>query len=161
MKTHIKKCFGKPFCNDRIKRSIQAKYNSEINYITSQILANRQIEMDKAPHPEPVDGEELMDDMAQEGTRVVGFVRAQTTETLTVKAALEANPDEIEVEDSSEDEVDGDAAVLPESSGPSGVLEVSKMSIPAAVFGALADKVQEEESVKLGAKDRFKRKRAD
>lgn len=124
----------------RIKRSIQAKYNSEVNYITSQILAARQIEMETPPLPE--NGDE-----GDAGTRVVGFVRAQKTEVQT-PAVKELNPDEIEIDESSDEEIE-DA-------------EVEKDGVPKAVFGVLADHVQKEESdKKIGAKDRFKRKRAE
>jgi pre-mRNA-splicing factor SYF1 len=129
----------------RVKRSIQAKYNSEVNYITSQILAARQIEMETAPMPE--DGGEP----DNEGTRVVGFVRAQTTEPAK-PVVKELNPDEIEIDESSDEEEKEEEVVE----------GVAKVAVPAAVFGTLANQVQEDENEKkLGAKDRFKRKRAD
>jgi hypothetical protein len=56
------------------------------------------------------------------------------------------NPDEIEIEESSEEEED----VQNEND------QIVESNVPKAVFGSLAVKVPEE---KLGAKDRFKRKR--
>jgi hypothetical protein len=61
-----------------------------------------------------------------------------------VDATKSANPDEIEVEESSESESSDEEKDIVES------------TVPKAVFGSLAAQVPEE---KLGAKDRFKRKR--
>lgn len=139
----------------RVKRSIQAKYNSEINYITSQILANRQIEMTNNV-PEENGGNQQQ----EEGTRVVGFVRAQTTEPIINKPA-EANPDEIEVDDvSSSDEDEIETKKIRTDEPDTNFSDIEKMKVPEAVFGSLADKVHEEQTeAKVGAKDRFKRKR--
>ncbi|KAJ3176637.1 hypothetical protein HDU87_004965 [Geranomyces variabilis] len=105
---------------------------------------------------------------AEGGTRVVGFVRAKETEPKVTSKAVEnqANPDEIEIgsdDDSDEEEgasnamdVDGAKEPEPESEVVVGGLE--KRDIPEGVFGGLgADAAQAQE--KLGAKERFKRKR--
>ena len=141
MKIPTRKCSGN-FYSSRIKRSVQAKFNAEVNFISSQILAARQMEQDEAPLPE--DGEEA----APGGTKVVGFVRAEKTEPKAREQEKPLNPDEIEIEDSDEES---------DASEPQ-VDQVSEQAIPAAVFGSLAHQVQDE---KLGAKDRFKRKRAE
>ncbi len=94
--------------------------------MTSEILAARAAKKleDVAAGRDPTTGE---------NTRVVGFVRAQTTEPKVAPPvhAAEANPDEIDIADdsSSEEEQPMEAVQAPDQ--------------------------------KIGAKDRFKRKRAE
>ncbi|KAI8916147.1 hypothetical protein EDD86DRAFT_197777 [Gorgonomyces haynaldii] len=107
----------------RIKRSVQAKYNTDAQLLQQQILQARQLDL-----AENTDS----------GTRVAGFVAAEKT----AKNDQPLNPDQIEIEMSEEEEEEE--------------TEVVEQSVPSAVFGKLA---QETENV--GAKDRFKRKRAE
>jgi hypothetical protein len=74
----------------------------------------------------------------QSGSKIEGFVKEDT-----MQVTEHVNPEEIEIddEDSSEEEKD--------------IEQVTKSQIPAAVFGSL---VADE---KIGAKDRFKRKRGE
>ncbi|KAJ3146009.1 Pre-mRNA-splicing factor SYF1 [Geranomyces variabilis] len=180
----------------RIKRSVQAKYNTEVNFISAQILAARKngqaADVDAAGatanFSEPTSMAELEAQAIREeaalreaervvaaegGTRVVGFVRAKETEPKVTSKPVEnqANPDEIEIgsdDDSDEengadgekgpasDAMDVDGAKEPEPEVVVGGLE--KRDIPEGVFGGLgADAAQAQE--KLGAKERFKRKR--
>ncbi|KND00377.1 mRNA splicing protein SYF1 [Spizellomyces punctatus DAOM BR117] len=159
----------------RIKRSVQAKYNTEVNFISAQLLAARQQgqteEPEAVPAP-PTTMEELEAEarriQAEEGegqdqgarsqknTRVVGFVRAKKTEPKVsappVEEPLAANPDEIEI---GEDDSDEEEANMEQGAEVEGL---AKRAIPEGVFGGLgADAAQADE--KLGAKERFKRKR--
>ncbi|KAJ3018955.1 Pre-mRNA-splicing factor SYF1 [Thoreauomyces humboldtii] len=168
----------------RIKRSVQAKYNTEVNFISAQLLAARAqgqpLDEALAPNAAPTtmaelealalrdDAERIEDDrVAAEagGTRVVGFVRATVTEPKVTSKP--SNPDEIEISDDDKDEDerqdnDGNGMEVDEPT-PAAEPEVAKgglekRAVPEGVFGGLgADAKQAEE--KLGAKERFKRKR--
>lgn len=104
-----------------------------MNFITSQILAQREIENVKDIEPDST-------------PTVLGFVRAEATEA---PATVIANPEEIEIEDS-DDEANGNEQ--------NADIDIANQVIPKAVFGVLASQMLDE---KVGAKDRFKRKRAD
>jgi pre-mRNA-splicing factor SYF1 len=123
-----------------VKRSVQAKFNTEVGFISSQILASRGIDPNAA-----VEG--LKDENNQ--TNVPGFVRATTTEP-KVDATTVANPDEIEVEDE-------ESSSEEDNENENENDEMVESAVPKAVFGSLAANTPQEE--KLGAKDRFKRKR--
>ncbi|KAI8815334.1 hypothetical protein BJ742DRAFT_864568 [Cladochytrium replicatum] len=147
----------------RIKRSVQAKYNSEIGFLSAQLIAVKQKQegataetsLGGVPLPGSMQALEAEARMLQEeldeqqrvqeekeraapgqNTRVVGFVRAATTERKppsddkhagVSSAPAPQNPDEIEIDDSDEDDGRED--------GPNGV---EKREIPAGVFGRLA-----------------------
>ncbi|KAJ3309448.1 hypothetical protein HDV04_006026 [Boothiomyces sp. JEL0838] len=104
----------------RIKRSVQAKFNSQVSFISSQILQARK--------------EKDLQEQQNNNTKVSGFVRAAETEPKQ-EAKEDENPDEIEIEDSDDE-------------------QVVEKTVPDAVFGSL------KEDENIGAKDRFKRKRA-
>jgi hypothetical protein len=129
--------------------------------LSSQILAARKAAREAANEPEEEidDAErEALEQMEENGTRVVGFVRAEKTQTgpkpeTTKTTEIQANPDEIAIDESEEESLDGEEKEEP--------INLEKQSLPAAIFGGLAsqvDSVEQDES--LGAKDRFKRKRA-
>ncbi|KAJ3275772.1 hypothetical protein HDV01_007239 [Terramyces sp. JEL0728] len=95
----------------RIKRSVQARFNSQVSFISSQILQQRK--------------ENDLEEQENNNTKVAGFVRAAETEPKLEQSTQNAeNPDEIEIEESDEDEE-------PE--------EVVEKSIPNAVFGSLKE----------------------
>ncbi|KAJ3286136.1 Pre-mRNA-splicing factor SYF1 [Borealophlyctis nickersoniae] len=167
----------------RIKRSVQAKYNTEVSFISAQLLASRTEAAAAPTSMEDVEAEakladersemERLEDEAVEaarasrggGSRVVGFVRATVTEPAPPSAPSEevnANPDEIEIADSDEEEGEGDAGEMDVDEDVRGVAGVQKREVPEGVFGGLAAQaaaVTEGAQEKLGAKERFKRKR--
>jgi hypothetical protein len=107
--------------------------------MASQILASKTEESIEAIRDENIQ------------TKVSGFVRAVETEPKVAPTDV-ANPDEIQLDEESSDDEEKEEAIE----------EVQKKSIPAAVFGGLASQVEAEPQIqeeKLGAKDRFKRKR--
>jgi pre-mRNA-splicing factor SYF1 len=120
-----------------IKRSVQSKYNSDVNFLASQILSSRGLDVEGLPVGN-----------GDENTKVSGFVRAQETEPQVTPAPV-VNPDEISLDDSDEDE---EVEIQTESK------DVENKTIPAAVFGGLAANNNPTEA--LGAKERFKRKAA-
>lgn len=86
----------------RIKRSVQAQYNTDVNFIASQALARQQ----QAGDGGEVDGEgaDAMAALEREARAPVGFVAASTgPQAGNIKdaaaAAATANPDAIDVDD--------------------------------------------------------------
>lgn len=160
---------------------MQAKYNTEVNFISAQLLASRQqgqtgeqvatqptvattmadLEADAMrEETERLEQEALAAAQAsrQGGTRVVGFVRAKVTEPPRAAPAdqeeTSVNPDEIEINDD-DMEIDGEAGGEESEAAVEGL---EKRTVPEGVFGGLgADAAKAEE--RLGAKERFKRKR--
>jgi hypothetical protein len=77
---------------------VQAKFNTEISYISAQLMAGK--EEDKAAA-----GVEDADiEMEDDAPRVAGFVRE--TEVKTTEEVKKDNPDEIEIGDDSDSEDD-------------------------------------------------------
>jgi hypothetical protein len=109
------------------------KYNSEVSFISSQILAARGIDTTAV--------------VAEDGKpKVHGFVRAEAAEEPEKEEPTHvANPDAIEIDDEDEDESEEDNIV--------------STKVPDSVFGSLANATLEEEP--LGAKDRFKRRKRE
>ncbi|KAJ3055132.1 pre-mRNA-splicing factor syf1 [Rhizophlyctis rosea] len=167
----------------RIKRSVQAKFNTDVTFITAQILANQANEAIaasaasaapstmaelEAEETERLEAEAVAAAKAQKegaNTRVVGFVRAKKTEPELRGNAEEeaggasANPDAIEIDEDDDEDEDEDGM---EEDGDGKEVEVEgvqKIAVPDAVFGGLANLAKGGEEEKLGAKERFKRKR--
>ncbi|KAK5673439.1 pre-mRNA-splicing factor syf1 [Batrachochytrium dendrobatidis] len=168
----------------RIKRSVQAKYNTDLSFISSQILAARQTADGQSSVSTTNDPDSMKDLEAEEiaqqktagGTRVVGFVRAEKTEPkVTVPEGESANPDAIEIDDDSSDEDDDDIPgteanmnKIMHAKDDHGEIRqignIQRQSIPAGVFGALAAKateIEKEEAPIIGAKDRFSKRKRD
>eukprot|EP00842_Homolaphlyctis_polyrhiza_P005685 jgi/Hompol1/6117/HPOL_000710-RA len=182
----------------RIKRSVQAKYNTQVGFISSQILAARQASNAQFGGQASSEAGKDQPDTANAagtkntGTRVVGFVRAKETEPKPKQSdasatAQSANPDEIEIDDDADgdgDDKGGVAAANPDEieigdddddddnidggddqdDGPrreiTKIGAIQRQAVPLAVFGGLAtDGKNDDDDAKLGAKDRFKRKR--
>ncbi|KAJ3125552.1 Pre-mRNA-splicing factor SYF1 [Nowakowskiella sp. JEL0407] len=137
----------------RIKRSVQAKFNTEVSLISAQLLAAKQNALPIEPILQP-DGNSiaaLEAQIAQEGeqSRMQGFVKATVTQIDyggKEKKAV-ANPDEIEIS-MSDDEDDEEAEE-----------KIERRTVPDAVFGGLANMVTDKDEVEenVGAKERFKR----
>jgi pre-mRNA-splicing factor SYF1 len=109
-------------CNTiRIKRSVQAKFNTEISYISAQLMAGK--EEDKLAQTAPDEDADIDDD----APRVAGFVRAKETEVKPTVPAEENldNPDEIAIGDDDSDDSEEDDAPM------------TKRVIPDGVFGSL------------------------
>ncbi|TAQ85454.1 hypothetical protein B7494_g6235 [Chlorociboria aeruginascens] len=83
----------------RIKRSVQAQYNTDVNFIASQALARSQ----QRPEGElKDDGADAMAALEREARAPVGFVAASTGPqggNIREVAVLTANPDAIDVDD--------------------------------------------------------------
>ncbi|KAJ3085993.1 Guanine nucleotide-binding protein-like 3, partial [Quaeritorhiza haematococci] len=154
-----------------IKRSVQAKFNTEVNFISAQLLASRQAGAPDAsatsatPIPNSMAAleaqaeaedraaaEEAAAARANSGTRVVGFVRAEVTEKkasvpdTSATSAAAANPDEIEIgDDDSDEDEEGTGSGGEEEEDEEKKMEVegvARRSVPDAVFGGLAEVVK-------------------
>ena len=80
----------------RIKRSVQAQYNTDVNFIASQALARSHA----SPNGKGDDHEDAMVALEREARAPVGFVAASSgpPQAKTVEAAAVANPDAIDID---------------------------------------------------------------
>ncbi|CDQ72139.1 unnamed protein product [Oncorhynchus mykiss] len=111
----------------RIKRSVQATYNTQVNFMSSQMMkatTNATIS-DLAPGQLGLDDMKLLEQQAQQLAaeaeqdkpklkEKILFVRSDTSRSELAELAKQANPDEIDIEDE-----DGDD----EDQGPEGELQ--------------------------------------
>lgn len=125
----------------RIKRSIQAMYNTQVNFMSSQMLAaqggtkadnaevsNPEIDsMKKLEERARQLAEEAMKDQAKPDKGIL-FVRSNTTDEELGEQTKTANPDAIDIDEFSSDEDE----TIEE-------MEVQKQSVPSEVFGSLAN----------------------
>ncbi|OWF46129.1 pre-mRNA-splicing factor SYF1-like [Mizuhopecten yessoensis] len=125
----------------RIKRSIQAMYNTQVNFMSSQIMAAQgggKADTPETSNPE-IDSmkkleerarqlaEEAMKDQAKPEKGIL-FVRSNTTDEELGEMTKTTNPDAIDIDDFSSDDDEN----IEE-------LEVQKQSVPSEVFGSLAN----------------------
>nr|XP_033771915.1 pre-mRNA-splicing factor SYF1 isoform X2 [Geotrypetes seraphini] len=122
----------------RLKRSVQATYNTQVNFMASQMLkissttdlASGQREMDDMKLLEQR-AEQLAVEAEKDKPRVkekILFVRSDASRSELAELTKEANPDEIDIDDddeSNEDEPDE--------------VNLQQRSVPSAVFGSLKD----------------------
>ncbi|KZL81126.1 pre-mrna-splicing factor syf1 [Colletotrichum incanum] len=83
----------------RIKRSVQAQYNTDVNFIASQALARSQRRPEESGDPEVADA---MAALERQAKAPVGFVVASDaakTTSATEAPAAPANPDAIDIDD--------------------------------------------------------------
>nr|DBA30121.1 TPA: hypothetical protein GDO54_006141 [Pyxicephalus adspersus] len=122
----------------RVKRSVQAKYNTQGTFLVSQRLraeggAGQESkepvdEMQALEQKAAVVAAEAEKDKPEIKDRIL-FVRSDASNTELAEMALQANPDEINIgdEDESEEEMEPDE------------VQVEQKSVPASVFSGLAD----------------------
>ncbi|VVD00889.1 unnamed protein product [Leptidea sinapis] len=116
----------------RIKRSVQATYNTQVNMMSAQMLGSSTqaagTVSDLAPGMK--DGMRLLEakaaEMAVHNKGNIMFVRGET-QGLKESADKVVNPDEIDIDEESDNSGDEDGPIDP----------VEKKEIPAAVFGGL------------------------
>ncbi|KAK2509819.1 hypothetical protein MC885_017488 [Smutsia gigantea] len=126
----------------RIRRSVQATYNTQVNFMASQMLkvsgSTTGTVSDLAPGQSGMDDMKLLEQRAEQlaaeaerdrSTKVL-FVRSDASREELAELAQQANPEEIELgEDEDEDEMDLE---------PNEV-RLEQQSVPAAVFGSLKE----------------------
>uniref|UniRef100_A0A673MQQ9 Pre-mRNA-splicing factor SYF1 n=1 Tax=Sinocyclocheilus rhinocerous TaxID=307959 RepID=A0A673MQQ9_9TELE len=124
----------------RIKRSVQATYNTQVNFMSSQMLKATGTVSDLAPGQSGVDDMKLLEQKAQQLAAEaeqdkpkpkdkILFVRSDTSRSELAELAKQANPDEIDIDDEDEDAEDGEPDEV----------QLEQKSVPTAVFGGLKD----------------------
>ncbi|GCC31864.1 hypothetical protein chiPu_0010324 [Chiloscyllium punctatum] len=129
----------------RIKRSVQATYNTQVNFMSSQMLkastnATGTVS-DLAPGQSGMDDMKLLEQKAQqlaeEAEREkpkpkdkILFVRSDASRSELAELTKQANPDEIDIDDDDDDE-EGDEE--PDE------VPLEQKTVPTAVFGGLKD----------------------
>ncbi|XP_068130687.1 pre-mRNA-splicing factor SYF1 [Hyperolius riggenbachi] len=121
----------------RVKRSVQAKYNTQGTFLVSQRLRAEGVAgQEKEPADEMQALEQKAAVVAAEAARdkpqmkeKILFVRSDASKTELAEMALQANPDEINIgdEDESEEEMEPDE------------VQLEQKSVPASVFSGLGD----------------------
>ncbi|TRY66020.1 hypothetical protein DNTS_014110 [Danionella cerebrum] len=129
----------------RIKRSVQATYNTQVNFMSSQMLkattSATGTVSDLAPGQIGVDDMRLLEQKAQQLAaeaeqdkpklkEKILFVRSDTSRSELAELAKQANPDEIDIGD--EEDEDADDAEPDE-------VQLEQKSVPTAVFGGLKE----------------------
>ncbi|CAH1785851.1 unnamed protein product [Owenia fusiformis] len=121
----------------RVKRSVQAVFNTQVNFMSAQMLAAQSgavdedagpgDEMKKLEEKARLLAEESMKDQPPQPDKGILFVRSDTTDQELGELTKTNNPEEIDIDDdfSSDDE-----ATVQE-------VNVEKQAIPSAVFGEL------------------------
>ncbi|XP_053151646.1 pre-mRNA-splicing factor SYF1 isoform X1 [Hemicordylus capensis] len=129
----------------RIKRSVQATYNTQVNFMASQMLkvysnATGTVS-DLAPGQSGMDDMKLLEQRAEQlaaeaerdqpkAKEKILFVRSDASRSELAELSRQANPDEIDI-----DLDDGDES---EDNEPDEV-QLEQKSVPSAVFGGLKD----------------------
>ena len=139
----------------RIKRSVQATFNTQVNFMTAQMLANasggeavaaaggggdsmqaleREAEKNAAPAKQAATEK-------MKGGNIL-FVRGEkSNEQLEERVQAVANPDEIDIDDDDDDEEEEDEEEENAAGSSSGAknskMEIEKAAIPKEVFGSL------------------------
>lgn len=123
----------------RIKRSVQATFNTQVNFMSAQLIA---AESGKLEDKEPKDemqkleararelAEEAVKDKPPAGEKGIMFVRSDATQEELGEMTRTNNPEEINID--SDAESDENETVLE--------VGVQKLIVPAQVFGGLAPK---------------------
>ncbi|XP_030401394.1 pre-mRNA-splicing factor SYF1 isoform X2 [Gopherus evgoodei] len=129
----------------RIKRSVQATYNTQVNFMASQMLkvssnATGTVS-DLAPGQSGMDDMKLLEQRAEQlaaeaerdkprAKEKILFVRSDASRSELAALSRQANPDEIDIEE--EEEEEGES----EENEPDEV-QLEQQSVPSAVFGGL------------------------
>lgn len=133
----------------RIKRSVQATFNTQVNFMTAQMLANasgagggaeaaggdsmQSLEKEAEKNAAAAPSKQAVAEKMKGGN--ILFVRGEkSNEQLEERVQAVANPDEIDIDDDDEEEDEEEAAG---SSKPKSSMGIEKAAIPKEVFGGL------------------------
>jgi len=123
----------------RIKRSVQAKYNTQVNFMSAQMLAAQSSHLTTA-EPPPNEGNEMQ--MLEEASRALAdeaakdklkpdrsilYVRSEATDEELGEMIKTNNPEEIDIDEGSSDEGEKVEELV-----------LEKKTVPSEVFGDLA-----------------------
>ncbi|CAM9585712.1 unnamed protein product [Lampetra fluviatilis] len=127
----------------RIKRSVQATYNTQVNFMAAQMLAASSTTTgtvaDLAPGHGPVDEMKLLEQKAQllaaeaakdkpKSKEKILFVRSDTSKSELSELAKQSNPDEIHIDSDNDEEA-----------GEPDEVQVEQKAVPSEVFGGLKE----------------------
>jgi pre-mRNA-splicing factor SYF1 len=138
----------------RIKRSVQAQYNTQVNFMSAQMLATASKEVQITG--ESMDEMRLLEEQARriaeeahkDQPKSMTFVKSsEASAEMEELAKASANPEEIELGDSGGEEEEGPAPEEPQRE-----LQLEEQVIPSAVFGSIPEEMQ---GAVLGARQRF------
>lgn len=126
----------------RIKRSVQATYNTQVNYMSAQMLAASSTKKDDIPPDAGAESgmaqleararqlaEESLQEKAAADKKLL-FVRSTTTDEELGEMTKTHNPEEIDIDDDSDDDEEVEE------------MELRQQPVPTKVFGDLADKAK-------------------
>lgn len=123
----------------RIKRSVQAQFNTQVNFMSAQMLAAAASKAAGASTDEPiVDDMQRLEQQAQAVAakdvtaklkEKVLFVRGETNDADNQDTTAVANPEEIDIDDDDDDDEDDD--------GNQQDVQVEQQFVPSKVFGGL------------------------
>jgi pre-mRNA-splicing factor SYF1 len=143
----------------RIKRSVQAQYNTQVNLMSAQMLAAAS--KDVQVTGESLDEMRLLEEQARriaeeankDKPKTMTFVKSSeaSAEMEEMAKVSGANPDEIELGDSGGEEEEGPEPV-PEPAHNQKEVEIQEQVVPSAVFGSIPEEMQ---GAVLGARQRF------
>lgn len=121
----------------RIKRSVQAQFNTQVNFMSAQMLAAAASKAAGASTDEPiVDDMQRLEQQAQAVAakdvtaklkEKVLFVRGETNDADNQDTTAVANPEEIDIDDDDDDDDDGNEQDV----------QVEQQFVPSKVFGGL------------------------
>lgn len=123
----------------RIKRSVQAMYNTQVNFMSAQMLAAAGgAKGDNAGGGEPSDEMQKLEEKARQlaeesmkdqtkPDKGIAFVRSNTTDEELGELTKTTNPDEIDIDEDYSSDEDEDVEEV----------EVQQQSVPSEVFGQL------------------------
>ncbi|XP_006008659.1 pre-mRNA-splicing factor SYF1 [Latimeria chalumnae] len=128
----------------RIKRSVQATYNTQVNFMASQMLKASSnatgTVSDLAPGQGGMDDMRLLEQKAQQLASEADqekpkpkdkilFVRSDASQSELAELAKQANPDEINIDEDEDEDEENEPEEVP----------LEQKSVPSAVFGGLRD----------------------
>lgn len=126
----------------RIKRSVQAQFNTQVNFMSAQMLAAAASKTAGASTDEPVvDDMQRLEQQAQAVAakdvtaklkEKVLFVRGETSDSDNKETEAVANPEEIDIDEDDDDDYDHDDDNANEQD-----VQVEQQAVPIKVFGGL------------------------
>ncbi|XP_043463575.1 pre-mRNA-splicing factor syf1 homolog [Leptopilina heterotoma] len=133
----------------RIKRSVQAKYNTNVNMMAAQMQNSATSQI-----TEPMDAMRLLDSKVSEmppppaPKNTIKFIRGETEGGKTAEPQV-TNPDEIDIDmdmDNDDDDNDDNDDEVDENGQETEDIPIEKQIIPSQVFGSLRKKDDDDDS---------------
>ena len=130
----------------RIRRSVQAQYNTQVNFVASALNAAREEAID------PSTGKRKRDDAMEQLEEKALPATVSTAKPLQLNIQPVANTEEIDIGDDDEEEES-------ESEEDEGGVVLEQKSVPSSVFVSAVDQTAEETPKPMGALERLRAKK--